>query len=568
MNRQIRWVGVGIMALFVALFAQLNYIQVIHASSLTHNPLNGQTVVNEYNQARGDIVSSDGVTLADSKPTPGDQLTYLRQYPTGSLFADLTGYFSFTYGSDGVERTYDNVLTGADDHTKLPTSLSQLKNLLTSGNKTQSVTVTASDKLQSAAATALGGRTGSVVALDPQTGAILAMYSNPSFDPNELSQHDQTKVVDAYKALLAAPGNPLSPAAYRNRWFPGSTFKIITASAVYDHDPTLATKPYPVQSGLALPDTTHVLGNFAGEACGGQLLELFTVSCNSGFGAIGLDLGAANLTDEADAFGFDKVPPIDLPSAASSGFPSVNSFAQNLPNVAFSAIGQGSVQATPLEMAMVAGAIADGGVIMTPHVLDNVTNAQDQVVSTYKPKEWLRATSPATAAAVTKLMLSVVDSPNGTGVGARIPGVEVAAKTGTAQTGNNTIDAWFAAFAPAADPTIAVAVLVPDQPAGDQYQGGTISAPIAKAVIEAYLSELPASASTTTTTAGAASTTTTPTTSPTSVRTSTTTAPAPSTTPVQTSAVPSTVSVAPTVSATTTPPTPTTLATPSTSTAG
>jgi peptidoglycan glycosyltransferase len=569
MNRQIRWVGVAIMVLFVALFAQLNYVQVIHASSLESNPLNGQTVVKEYNKPRGDIVSADGVTLAHSEPTPADQLSYLRQYPTGSLFADITGYFSFTYGSDGVERTYDSILTGADDKSKLPTSLSGLKNLLTSGNKAQSITLTVSDKLQAAAQAALGNQVGSVVALDPSTGAILALYSNPSYDPDQLSQHDQTKVVSAYKALVAATDNPLSPGAYRNRWFPGSSFKIITASAVYDHDPSLATKSYPVESGLQLPDSTHVLGNFAGEACGGQLLALFTVSCNSGFGAVGLDLGAANLTDEADAFGFDRTVPIDLPFAAESSFPSVSSFNQNLPQVAISAIGQGSVQATPLQMAMVAGAIADGGTIMTPHVLDKVTNSQDQVVSTYKPEPWLQATSASTAASVTQLMLSVVDNPRGTGVGARIPGVQVAAKTGTAQTGTGEIDAWFAAFAPVPDPQIAVAVLVPNQPGGDQYQGGTIAAPIAKAVIEAYLSEQAAAGVTAPTTTAPASTPTTsngssatvPTTPTTSRTTTTRPTTAPTTTARPTTTVP--VATAPDTTAATT--TPTTAFSPSTS---
>jgi len=321
--------------------------------------------------------------------------------------------------------------------------------------------------------------------LNPKTGAILAMYSNPTYDPNVLSQHDQTKVEAAYKGLLAAPGNPLSPATYRQRWFPGSTFKMITASAVYDRDPALTTKFYPVSSSLALPDTQNVLRNFGGETCGGQLPELFTVSCNTGFGGIGLDLGAQKLADQAQAFGFNQTPPIDLPFAAQSSFPPVTSFSQNRPILAYAAIGQASVQATPLQMAMIAGAFDNGGVIMTPHVLDRVTNSQDRVVSTYQPKTWLRATSPATAQSMTRLMLSVVNSPNGTGTLARIPGVQVAAKTGTAETGTGQIDAWFAAFLPGK--SIAVAVLVPNQPSGDQYQGGTIAAPIAKSVLEAYL---------------------------------------------------------------------------------
>jgi penicillin-binding protein A len=500
MNRQIRWVGVAIMALFVALFAQLNYVQVIHATTVSNNPLNGQRVVKEYNKPRGSIISSDGVTLADSVATPNSEFKYLRQYPTGALFSQVTGFFSFTYGTDGAERTYDDILTGADSKAKLPTNLGALKNLLTTGNQSQSITLTLSDKLQTAAAAALGNKVGSVVALDPTTGAILAMYSNPSYNPNVLSQFNQTKVEAAYKQLLAAPGNPLSPATYRQRWFPGSTFKIITASAVYDHDPALVTKSYPVEPDLQLPDTSNVLRNFGGETCGGQLLQLFTVSCDSGFGGIGLDLGATNLADEAQSFGFNQTPPIDLPFAAQSNFPAASSFKQNLPGVAYSAIGQENVEATPLEMAMVAGAIADGGTIMTPHILDHVTNAQDQIVDSYQPKAWLHTTSVSTAASMTKLMLSVVNSPDGTGVEAAIPGVQMAAKTGTAQTGTNEIDAWFAAFAPVPNPSIAVAVLVPNQPSGDQYQGGTIAAPIAKAVIQAYLSETPATGTTTTTT--------------------------------------------------------------------
>lgn len=485
MNRQIRWTGIAIMALFIALFVQLNYIQVLRADSISNNPLNGQRVVREYNRQRGNIISSDGVTLADSVPTPNDQFAYLRQYPTGPLFSQVTGFFSFTYGAEGAERSYDAVLTGANSKTPLPRSFNDLKNLLTNSNHSQSITLTVSDKLQMAAANALGSKTGSVVALNPKTGAILAMYSNPSYDPNLLSQHDQTKVEAAYKNLLTQPGNPLSPAAYRQRWFPGSTFKMITAAAVYDRDPALVHKSYPVSSSLALPDTQNRLANFGGETCGGQLLQLFTVSCNTGFGAIGLDLGPQNLVDQAQAFGFNQVPPIDLPFAAQSSFPSVASFNQNRPILAYSAIGQASVQATPLQMAMVAGAFDDGGTIMTPHVLDHVTNSQDQVVNTYQTKPWLQATSPATAASMTKLMLSVVDSPDGTGVAARIPGVQVAAKTGTAQTGTGQIDAWFAAFIPGK--SIAVAVLVPDQPNENQYQGGTIAAPIAKAVLQAYL---------------------------------------------------------------------------------
>jgi peptidoglycan glycosyltransferase len=486
MNPQIRLAGIGIMVLFVALFVQLNYLQIIHAGALESNPLNGRAVVKEYTAKRGDIVSADGVTLATSAPS-NDQFKYVRQYPTGALFEQVTGYFSFTYGSDGAERTYDKVLTGKKSPFRLPTSLKGLRQLLTNQDKSQSITLTVLNSLQTLAQKELAGRVGSVVAINPKTGAILALYSNPSFDPNQLSSHNQQQVQAAYQALVAQAGGVLAPGAYRQRWFPGSTFKIVTTSAVYDHQPALASKTYPTLSALPLPQTTNQLHNFAGETCGGQLPQLFTVSCDTGFGQVGLDLGGQSLNSEAQSFGFNQTPPLDLPFGVRSVFPAASTFALDQPGLAYSAIGQQDVQATPLEMALVAAGIANGGTIMTPHVLDKVTNSQNQVVSTYQPKAWLQATSASTASQVTQLMLTVVNAPNGTGAAARIPGVQVAAKTGTAQTGTNQIDAWFAAFAPAQDPQIAVAVLLPNQPSGNEYQGGTLAAPVAKAMIQAYL---------------------------------------------------------------------------------
>jgi penicillin-binding protein A len=493
MNRQIRLLGIGLMVLFVALFLQLNYVQIVHAKALEANPLNGRAVVKEYSTKRGDIVTADGVTLAYSVPT-SDQFKYLRKYSGGALFEQITGFFSFTYGSDGAERTYDKVLTGSTSPFKLPTSLSGLRQLLSHHDQSQTITLTVLASLQTVAAQQLAGRVGSVVALDPKTGGILAMYSNPTFDPNVLSSHSLASVQSAYARLTKVPGGVFAPGAYQQRWFPGSTFKVVTTSAVYDHDPALLSKTYPFLSALPLPQTVNLLHNFAGEVCGGQIPDLFTVSCDTGFGQVGLDLGAGSLFTEASSFGFDKTPPIDLPFAASSSFPTAASFAHDLPGVAYSAIGQQDVQATPLQMALVAAGIADGGTIMTPHVLEHVTNSQNQVVSTYQPKTWLQATSSSTASQVTQLMLSVVDSPRGTGGLARIPGVEVAAKTGTAQTGTGKIDAWFIAFAPAANPVIAVAVLLPDQPSQNEYQGGTLAAPIARAIIQSYLAERAAAA--------------------------------------------------------------------------
>jgi peptidoglycan glycosyltransferase len=482
MNKQIRLVGIAMIGLFVLLFAQLNYLQVFKANSLNHNPLNTRLVLKKFTTKRGDIVTSDGVVLAHSNPTT-DGLKWQRTYPQGSLYAGITGYFSFTYGEAGAERSFDADLTGSNVAFQLPRSL---KDLTVNQDKSQTVTLTVSDKLQRLAAQRLGNRSGAVVALDPTTGAILAMVSTPSFDPNLLAGHDQTQVRQAWQGLNADPTKPLLPAAYQQRYFPGSTFKVLTASAALDHRTDLTTKVYPNLSAVPLPQTNgQSLRNFGGEVCGGVLADLFRISCNTGFAALGLDLGGPTLATEAQSFGFDQTPPLDLPGAAQAFFPPGNSFGQDQPGLAKSAIGQQSVQAPPLEMALVASAIANGGVIMKPHVLKEVTNSQGQVTRTDQPSPWVTATSPQTAAQMSQLMVSVVN--NGTGTAAKLSNVQVAGKTGTAQTGQNTIHAWFIAFAPTDKPKVAVAVLVENQPESNEATGGAIAAPIAQAVLQAAL---------------------------------------------------------------------------------
>ena len=480
-------VGAGATALVLVLFVQLNYLQVFHATSLDDNKLNTRGILAQFQQVRGAIISGDGETLAQSVPSH-DQYLYQREYPEGALFGQITGYFSFTYGSDGLEREYSSLLTQTSGPVTLPLSLHQVKAFFTSQPTPDNLHITVLSRLQKLAANELDGRYGAVVAIAPRTGAVLAMYSGPSYDPNPLASHDQAVEQNAWSSLINNPGKPLLAAAYRQRFFPGSTFKVITSAAVYDHKPSLATRYFPVTSGFVLPDTSdQILHNFAGEACGGRLLELFTVSCDTGFAQLGRGVGASNLANEAKAFGWDQPTPLDLPGVAESLFPAASTFVRNEAALAKSAIGQESVQAVPLTLALDAAGVANGGVIMTPHLLDHVTGSQGQTVMSYEPRPWLRATSPSTAAKLTSLMLSVVNSPNGTGVEARIPGVQVAGKTGTAQTSGPDIETWFVAFAPVPDPTIAVAVLVEDQPPADEYQGGTIAAPIAKAIIQAYL---------------------------------------------------------------------------------
>jgi peptidoglycan glycosyltransferase len=487
-------VGAGATALVVIVFAQLNYLEIFHASSLDHNRLNTRGILAEYQQPRGAIISADGVTLAQSVPS-NDQYRYQRQYPQGPLFGQITGYYSFTYGTDGLEREYNSLLTQTNTPVTFPFNLHQIGTFFTGQAAPDNLHLTVLSRLQKLAADELDGRYGAVVAIAPETGAVLAMYSGPSYDPSPLASHDQAVEQQAWTALNTSPGKPLLAAAYRQRFFPGSTFKVITSATVYDHKPALANKTFPVSSGFVLPGTSdQVLHNFAGEACGGRLLALFTVSCDTGFAQLGLEVGASNLADEARAFGWGRPTPLDLPGVAESFFPAASTFVHDEAALAKSAIGQESVQAVPLTLALDAAGIADGGVIMTPHLLDDVTGSQGQTVLTYKPRPWTTATSRSTAAKLTNLMLSVVNSPGGTGVEARIPGVQVAGKTGTAQTSGPDIETWFVAFAPVPDPQIAVAVLVENQPPADEYQGGTIAAPIAKAIIQAYLQPVGGSA--------------------------------------------------------------------------
>jgi peptidoglycan glycosyltransferase len=480
-NSQIRRLGVVLLVLFSALFVQLNWLQIIDAHSLNNNPANSRAVVRDFVQPRGIIQTADGAVLAQSVPSD-DAFKLQRQYPLGPLFAHVTGYFSFTYGSEGVERTYNDALTG-----HVSKSTFDPRSLLVQRDKTDNVTLTLSRSLQQIATDALGQRKGSVVALDPRNGAVLALADYPSYDPNNLASHDQEAVTRQWTALNADADNPLLPRTYRERFPPGSSFKVVTSSAGLATGTVSLTQPvYPTLVELPLPQTAgQTLRNFGGESCGGPLPEALRVSCNTAFAQLGLDLGAEKLSSQANAFGFNKVPPLDLPFGAASSFPPPSAFDRDKPALAKSAIGQQDVAATPLQMALVAAGIGNGGVIMTPHVLGDVRDTDGNVVQRFDPKPWLTAVPPDVARQVRDMMVGVVE--RGTGTNARIPGVSVAGKTGTAQTGANKSDVWFIAFAPAEAPRVAVAVMLENQPNADEATGGALAAPIAQAVLRAAL---------------------------------------------------------------------------------
>lgn len=481
MDGQIRKLGVVLMVLFGALFVQVNYLQVVAAGRLNDHPANTRAVVRDFSRPRGFIQTADGVVVADSVEAPGE-LERLRVYPEGPLFAHVTGYFSFTYGSDGLERTYNDELVGRNR----TVDLQGLRDLLVDQDRTGDLTLTLSATLQRVAAEALGERAGAVVALDPRTGAVLAMVDFPTYDPNSLSAHDQSLVRQAWESLNDDPARPLLPRTYRERYFPGSSFKVVTAAAALESGLATPTEPvYPSISELELPLTDQKLSNFAGSVCGGDLTESLRRSCNTTFAQVGLDLGPRNLVGTARDFGFSEVPPIDLPFGIESNIPDPEDFQGDDPALAKSAIGQQDVAATPLQMALVAAAVANDGTIMVPHLLSEVRDDDGALLARYEPSEWTRAISPRVAADLKAMMVGVVAG--GTGTQAQIPGVTVAGKTGTAETGRNTSHVWFIGLAPAEAPEVAVAVVIQDVPNAQNPTGGALSAPVARAVMAAAL---------------------------------------------------------------------------------
>jgi peptidoglycan glycosyltransferase len=488
MSRQIRRLGVGFLALFLVLFAQVNYIQVFAADELADNPANAKRqLIAEYAINRGEILASDRRTvLATSGKSPGE-LRYERRYPQGPLYATVTGYYSFVYGKTGVEAAYNDYLTG-DAAELLPQTLAD--QVLGRPKRGGSVVTTIDVDLQRAAAGALGSQEGAVVAIQPSTGYVRALYSNPSYDPNELASQDAKEVRAAWERLNADPDKPMLSRAISELYPPGSTFKTVTsAAALADGYGVDSTWPNPHE--LDLPQTTATIENFGGVTCPGgsqiTLMQALTVSCNVVFGEVGLKVGAETLSDQAHAFGFGptsdgEIVPFDIPWQHGV-FPDPSYFADRQPAVAISAIGQDQVTANPMQMALVVSAIANHGVEMRPRLVEEVRDQDGRVVASFGPDEWGRPMSPKDAASLTQMMIGVVQ--NGTGTAAQVSGITVAGKTGTAQhgTGSEPPHAWFVCFSPDLDLAVAVVVLNGGS-LGSEATGGQVAAPIARAVLE------------------------------------------------------------------------------------
>jgi penicillin-binding protein A len=485
MNAPIRRLSSIVALLFCALLVSTTWIQFVQARELHDRPDNRRTLLASYSRERGAILVG-GNPVAKSVPTR-DELRFVRTYPQGKLYSQVTGYYSFTYGAGGgVEGAEDGLLSGQSDKLFYRRVVDMVTGKVPGG---ASLELTINPAAQKAADEALGNQRGAVVALDPRTGAILAMVSHPQYDPATLASHNLDSVEKAWKKLNANPGRPaVNRAIAGDLYPPGSTFKLVTAAAALSSGKYTEDSVVPGPARLDLPLTKTDLPNDDGQPCGpgdrSTLTHALEISCNTSFGGVGLKLGADALRTQAAKFGFGdvlRVPMRVTPSSVPADL--------NAPQLAQSAIGQYDVRVTPLQMAMVSAAIANRGVVMSPYLVQTVRGSNLDVIDRTSPEQVSQAVTPEVAAQLTRMMEKVVTS--GTGTAAQIPGVSVAGKTGTAQNAEGAAPhAWFTSFAPADDPKVAVAVVVEDGGnAGNEAFGGRVAAPIARDVIKAVIGQ-------------------------------------------------------------------------------
>ncbi len=470
MNRPIRRVAIAALAMFALLLLNLSASYLVRSDALNNRPENRRVSDARFAQDRGPIMVGNS-PIAISEPVK-DRFKFQRSYPSGKLYAPVTGYYSYIFGSSGLERSFSEQLIGVDDSQ----FLDRLINILTGATpKGASVETTLDARAQRAAWKGLDGRKGAVVALDTSTGAIRALVTSPSFDPNDLATHDLDASRRAWEKLNKDGSRPMANRATREIYPPGSTFKLITAAAALEAgrsaDDTIDATAY------KLPGSTVVIrGN-----CGGSevtLTRALEVSCNPGFARLGAELGADALREQAERFGFgDQF--LDEIGSAASRFPEEPDAAQT----AMSAIGAFDVAASPLQMAMVAAAVANDGIVMEPYLVERVLSADLAVISQTRPRQHSTAVSEVVAAELRDMMVSVVE--NGTGRRAQVEGLTVGGKTGTAVTDEKRRPyAWFVAFAEELDLAVCVFIEDAEIPATD-IAGGILAAPIARSVIEA-----------------------------------------------------------------------------------
>lgn len=472
MDSEIRKLGVFILAGFFILTSYLVYLP-IGAASILDNPQNVRNFLADLKIPRGKIKTADGKLLAANKR---EGQYWLRSYPLEETAAHVTGYSSPKYGTAGLERNFGAELAGE----RYISSLNEYLTRVAENPPGNDLILTLESELQAVATEAMAGQNGALVALDPQSGGVLALVSVPSFDPNELAGLDSQKTTKSWENLSSDPRKPLLNRALQEWYPPGSAFKIVTAAATLENDLATPETRLKDPGELKLPLTDHTISNFGGATYGTiTFAKAFRVSSNTIFAQLGLDLGAEKLVSQARAFGVGTKPPFELPMTVSQIPPPGE---LDAPSLAMSAIGQKDVRFTALEMALVSAAVANEGMVPKPYLVQEIRDHNGKLKKEFESQTWRRAMSPETALTLKNLMHQVVE--NGTGRRARLPGISVAGKTGTAQTTEKP-HVWFVAFAPVEVPRIAVAVVVEEGGAsGAAATGGTVAAPIAAQIIE------------------------------------------------------------------------------------
>ncbi|RFA17509.1 cell division protein FtsI [Subtercola boreus] len=484
MNRELKRVTIVILAMFAALFLSVTTIQFFSADALAGDSRNARTINNSYSNQRGAILV-DGQPIAQSVPS-ADQYKYQRTYTNGPLYSAITGYYTLDQGSSGIEDALDQELSG----TSGSQFLSQLNNIVTGQNpQGASVELTIDPKVQQAAYDALGDLQGAIVAVEPKTGRILAMVSKPDYDPNVLAAHDTDSVIAQYNALIADSGNPLINRTLNGNFDPpGSTFKIVTSSAALQNAGLTEDHQLPNPALYHLPESDRTVQNAGGGTCGpGDTVSIktaFVLSCNIPMAELGVEMGQKGLTDMAKAYGYNSGFDTPIPVQASQ-FPPLEDDA----TLALSSFGQASVRASPMQIVEQSMAVANAGTIMQPNLVDDVRAPDLTVLKQFEPKTLSQPITSVTASTLSSWMVEAVNS--GAATNARIEGVSVAGKTGTAENGTgDPYTLWFTGFAPADNPQVAVAVVVQNGGGlGESGSGNEVAAPIAKKVLEAVLNK-------------------------------------------------------------------------------
>lgn len=461
-SNNIRKVAFSLLGLLVVLFIYLSYIQVVESDFLATHPLNRRNSESARLVRHGMIVDKNGEKLAYSEKTSSG---FKREYPYGAITAHLVGYDSPKYGKAGIESTYNSYLTGMNNQLR---HLGPISRLLTQqdGNN---VVVTIDAALQETAYRALGDNRGAIIVMNPHTGAILAMVSKPSFNPNTLDEN--------WASISSGANSPLLNRTVQGLYPPGSILKVMVADAALTEKITDLKKTINCEGTLKVPPD-YVLSESGLHAHGKvNLEEALAVSCNVTFGSLALDLGAKRMGKTFERYGFRRPVGQEL-EEVESHLPDFNSLGNG--DLAQVGIGQGSLLVTPLRMAMLASAFANKGIIMKPYIVNKITDTDGSVVKEFRPEEWLTVTSPQLADGINRMMVEVVN--NGTGSAAYLSGIQVAGKTGTAENSHGDSHAWFIGFAPADNPQFVVAVIVEN--AGS---GGSVAAPIARKILEKAL---------------------------------------------------------------------------------